>query len=576
MDAFRLSVCLLTSPYPSTQYQHQLSQKDGGVDQHPTYAAGFHTEGSAPGHSAPLHRGPPLYDNEQRFLYVLRMVLASHSLPLPLKKKPFNPVLGETMHWEQAYCSAEGSMKYFKCVAEQVSHHPPICAYHYEDPGSFRMCGYAKVAKCSLVGTSLKIIVEGHRTIALPKPQIRDGDLDSILTSTTPNDTRNHVDTMGTDLAPDTPVDTSINVDGSDDDEPSWEEYEASSPSVSYSFFPTAKAEYSGEWELRCKATNLAAVIRHHPSGLATCHSLTGRITRSLHNESFTGDEPTTAEGSGDGVVGEEGNPSEPLPASSGPPPQHSSTPEPEASTSAPVSTPPASDVFSRASRLVEYLTAPSIASDLASSAASKGGEDDSELLYTLHGRCDKGATRTRSKEQPEGVVLMDLKTLEAGYPMSEDQRRRATAIFSRWVLGARMCRELRAVVHVDSHRCQQERQVLYDVRDWDSPTSEEVAAPLPPPPKICGSGLPMQSQEVWSEVISALHRSAWAEAKAAKKKVEQAQRDLRKARAATKTEWHPQLFEWSEEHSTWRIKSEQHQILIHGVLPSPSGNSDP
>eukprot|EP00854_Cymbomonas_tetramitiformis_P003858 gene3858-4820_t len=458
----------------------------------------------------------PLDFTLKRFLYVLRMVLASHSLPLPLKKKPFNPVLGETMHWEQAYCSAEGSMKYFKCVAEQVSHHPPICAYHYEDPGSFRMCGYAKVAKCSLVGTSLKIIVEGHRTIALPKPQIRDGDLDSILTSTTPNDTRNHVDTMGTDLAPDTPVDTSINVDGSDDDEPSWEEYEASSPSVSYSFFPTAKAEYSGEWELRCKATNLAAVIRHHPSGLATCHSLTGRITRSLHNESFTGDEPTTAEGSGDGVVGEEGNPSEPLPASSGPPPQHSSTPEPEASTSAPVSTPPASDVFSRASRLVEYLTAPSIASDLASSAAR------------------------------------------------------------RWVLGARMCRELRAVVHVDSHRCQQERQVLYDVRDWDSPTSEEVAAPLPPPPKICGSGLPMQSQEVWSEVISALHRSAWAEAKAAKKKVEQAQRDLRKARAATKTEWHPQLFEWSEEHSTWRIKSEQHQILIHGVLPSPSGNSDP
>lgn len=38
-------------------------------------------------------------------------------------KKPFNPILGETY---------ELVLDEFKCVAEQVSHHPPVSAYHIE------------------------------------------------------------------------------------------------------------------------------------------------------------------------------------------------------------------------------------------------------------------------------------------------------------------------------------------------------------------------------------------------------------------------------------------------------------
>ena len=47
-------------------------------------------------------------------------------------KKTFNPMLGETY---------ELVMEDFKYVSEQVSHHPPISAFHVEGD-HFRITGY--------------------------------------------------------------------------------------------------------------------------------------------------------------------------------------------------------------------------------------------------------------------------------------------------------------------------------------------------------------------------------------------------------------------------------------------------
>lgn len=50
-------------------------------------------------------------------------------------RKPFNPILGET--W-QAVLSDGTSM-----FMEQISHHPPVSAFHMEGPGKAH--GYAQV-----------------------------------------------------------------------------------------------------------------------------------------------------------------------------------------------------------------------------------------------------------------------------------------------------------------------------------------------------------------------------------------------------------------------------------------------
>ena len=47
-------------------------------------------------------------------------------------KKPFNPILGETYEFVH---------EKYRCVAEQVSHHPPISAYAFEGR-NYEVIGY--------------------------------------------------------------------------------------------------------------------------------------------------------------------------------------------------------------------------------------------------------------------------------------------------------------------------------------------------------------------------------------------------------------------------------------------------
>jgi len=60
-------------------------------------------------------------------------IVAGFNCVRVVRKKPFNPVLGETFE----YVSEE-----FRYISEQVSHHPPISAYHIEGEGYWG-CGHS-------------------------------------------------------------------------------------------------------------------------------------------------------------------------------------------------------------------------------------------------------------------------------------------------------------------------------------------------------------------------------------------------------------------------------------------------
>jgi hypothetical protein len=114
--------------------------------------------------------------NEKRFIKVLSWILSNYST-IPRKgivgAKPYNPsfnfsfflhvlVLGEVFEcsWEH-----EDSTSYY--VGEQVSHHPPITAFHMiNEKAGFALSGHA-LPKQSFSGNSVDTLIEGKMRIDL-------------------------------------------------------------------------------------------------------------------------------------------------------------------------------------------------------------------------------------------------------------------------------------------------------------------------------------------------------------------------------------------------------------------------
>ncbi|OWR40947.1 putative oxysterol-binding protein 1A [Danaus plexippus plexippus] len=72
--------------------------------------------------------------------------------------KPFNPLLGETYELERPE---------FRAVCEQVSHHPPVSAFHADSPHFvFHGSVHPKLKFC---GKSVEIQPKGHVTVELPR-----------------------------------------------------------------------------------------------------------------------------------------------------------------------------------------------------------------------------------------------------------------------------------------------------------------------------------------------------------------------------------------------------------------------
>ena len=93
---------------------------------------------------------------------VMAFAFSSYSSSLNRVRKPFNPLLGETYEYSSAlkdHC--------FRFVGEQVSHHPPISAFHCESPDflAFGQIG----AKMTFWGKSLEFKPKGEIKILLKK-----------------------------------------------------------------------------------------------------------------------------------------------------------------------------------------------------------------------------------------------------------------------------------------------------------------------------------------------------------------------------------------------------------------------
>ena len=83
---------------------------------------------------------------EGNILRVVRSIICDLDVPRHLQK-PFNPILGETARHE---LQLVGGCK-VKSVIEQVSHHPPITAFHCDGDGDW-VISWIFPAEASVVG----------------------------------------------------------------------------------------------------------------------------------------------------------------------------------------------------------------------------------------------------------------------------------------------------------------------------------------------------------------------------------------------------------------------------------------
>ena len=89
-----------------------------------------------------------------RFVKVFSFLYIQYACTTGRNKKPFNPLLGETFEYET---------EDIRLLAEQVSHHPPVTAFHVEHD-DYVCWGHIKF-KSKLSGISLDITTDGKTII---------------------------------------------------------------------------------------------------------------------------------------------------------------------------------------------------------------------------------------------------------------------------------------------------------------------------------------------------------------------------------------------------------------------------
>ncbi|CAH1716420.1 unnamed protein product [Chironomus riparius] len=97
-------------------------------------------------------------DPINRLKYIAAFAVSALACNWDRMGKPFNPLLGETYEIERPE---------FRCLCEQVSHHPPVSAFHAESP-SFQFYG-SIYPKIKFWGKSIEIQPKGTLTVKLPK-----------------------------------------------------------------------------------------------------------------------------------------------------------------------------------------------------------------------------------------------------------------------------------------------------------------------------------------------------------------------------------------------------------------------
>ncbi|KAL8577247.1 hypothetical protein ACOMHN_022435 [Nucella lapillus] len=95
-----------------------------------------------------------------RMQYVAAFAVSSISSNWERIGKPFNPLLGETYELDRQDIG-------FRMMAEQVSHHPPVSAFHAEGEG-YTLNG-SVLPKLRFWGKSVEVTPKGIITLSLPK-----------------------------------------------------------------------------------------------------------------------------------------------------------------------------------------------------------------------------------------------------------------------------------------------------------------------------------------------------------------------------------------------------------------------
>lgn len=108
-----------------------------------------------------LDEAATLSDPCSRMVKVAAFVVSSYALTYHrASRKPFNPILGETFEYTR-------EDKRFRCIAEQVSHHPPIAACHCESP-NFTFWQDARI-KNKFWGKSMEVFPIGTVNLTIPR-----------------------------------------------------------------------------------------------------------------------------------------------------------------------------------------------------------------------------------------------------------------------------------------------------------------------------------------------------------------------------------------------------------------------
>ncbi|XP_006893280.1 PREDICTED: oxysterol-binding protein-related protein 5 isoform X2 [Elephantulus edwardii] len=97
-----------------------------------------------------------------RFKHVLRWYLSGFYKKPKGIKKPYNPVLGETFRCRWFHPQTDSHTFY---IAEQVSHHPPVSAFHISNRKDGFCISGSITAKSKFYGNSLSALLEGQATL---------------------------------------------------------------------------------------------------------------------------------------------------------------------------------------------------------------------------------------------------------------------------------------------------------------------------------------------------------------------------------------------------------------------------
>ncbi|SAM09300.1 hypothetical protein [Absidia glauca] len=106
-----------------------------------------------------------LSDPTERFVAVVKYFLSGWHIKPKGVKKPYNPVLGEFFRCRYEF--KDGSQAYY--IAEQVSHHPPVSAYHYANPEHGIIIDGEARPKARFLGNSAATIMHGYSRLTFAK-----------------------------------------------------------------------------------------------------------------------------------------------------------------------------------------------------------------------------------------------------------------------------------------------------------------------------------------------------------------------------------------------------------------------